>query len=98
MERRGGSNLRAAGPPARTEIPAAALSAPDGDDVLDQVQCLQACEDTAEERRHSHGDEEAIKTFGAAVGQFRAATEYVSVTLSVRLLPFFFSMNDPSRA
>ena len=70
------------------------LSAPDGDDVLGKVQCFcKLAKILLKKDGIAMATKKPSKTFGAAVGQFRAATEYVSVTLSVRLLPFFFSMN-----
>ena len=65
------------------------LSAPDGDDVLDKVQCFcKLAKILLKKDGIAMATKKPSKTFGAAVGQFRAATEYVSVTLSVRLLPF----------
>ena len=70
------------------------LSAPDGDDVLDKVkvQCFcKLAKILLKKDGIAMATKKPSKTFGAAVGQFRAATEYVPVTLSVRLLPFFLA-------
>jgi hypothetical protein len=75
------------------------LSAPDGDDVLGKVQCFcKLAKILLKKDGIAMATKKPSKTFGAAVGQFRTATEYVSVTLSVRLLPFFlaWTMHDPS--